>query len=356
MIATSASAVPMGAQVYEEQVASRAADALSSTGGSWRVDRFIARSLRSTLPGTARVPVGRLARAGRRERAVLGRLLYPGGVLVHRMDLGLPPARAEVLTMHDTVAWRFPDEGARIASAGDELREAAAVICVSQHTAEDVAEMFGVERLHVAHLGIDERFDGAEPLSMTERESLGITGRYVLHAGGATQRKNLEGLAGAWERLQDAVPDVTLVLSGPPHPRRDGLFRELPRALRVGRLPGGMLPRLMAGASAVVVPSLYEGFGLPVLEAMAAGAPVVAARTSSLPEIAGGAAILVDPTPDSIAEGVRYALSAEFDRDAAVAAGRARAAEFTWERSLRIHADVWRAASGGDRPAGSLIA
>lgn len=356
VIATSASAHPMGAQVYEEQIAARAAAELNASGPSWQVDRLIARSLRSTLPGTVRVPVGRLSRAGYRERRALGRLLYPRRALVHRMDLGLPPARGEVLTMHDVVAWRFPDEGARIASAGEELREAVAVVCVSQHTAEDVAEMFGVERLHVAHLGVEERFRDAVPLSAAQREELGIRGRYVLHAGGATQRKNLEGLAAAWELLQGAVPDVTLVLSGPPHPRRDRLFGPLPRTVRVGRLPGEILPGLIAGAEAVVVPSLYEGFGIPVLEAMAAGAPVVAARRSSLPEVAGEAAVLVEPTPDDIAEGLRHVLSAGFDRDAATAAGRARAAEFTWERSIRAHAEVWRTVAGGRRPTDTLVA
>lgn len=262
------------------------------------------------------------------------------------MELGIPPAADEILTMHDVVAWRFPDEGSPPSSARAELREAAAIVCVSQHTADDVAEMFGVERLHVAHLGVDERFRQPPPLSASELERLGITGPFVLHAGGSTERKNLAGLGQAWDLVQDAIPQVQLVLAGPEHERRNAIFGGLPRTVRTGRLPDEVVPRLLASATAVVVPSLYEGFGLPVLEAMAAGVPVVAARTSSLPEVAGGAALLVEPTGPAIAEGLRYVVGADFDRDGAIRAGLARAGEFTWQRCLAAHAAVWRSVAG----------
>lgn len=346
-IATTATQVPMGAQVYQEEIASRAEAVLARTGTDWRVERVVARSLRSPLPGTVRLPMRRLEKAGARERRALGRLVYPRGALVHRMELGLPPAPGEVLTMHDVVAWRFPDEGTPPSSAGDELRAAAAVICVSQNTADDVAEMFGVERLHVAHLGVDARFRRPRELTGAERASLGIPGRYILHAGGATLRKNLEGLAEAWRLVQSSIPDVSLVLAGPEHPRRDELFRDLPRAIRVGRLPDGVLPPLMAAADAVVVPSLYEGFGLPVLEAMATGAPVVAARTSSIPEVAGDAALLVEPDGAALAEGIREVLSSGFDRDAAAAAGIERSSAFDWVTSAEAHARVWQGVAHG---------
>lgn len=259
------------------------------------------------------------------------------------MSLTLPPSRCDVVTLHDTVAWRFPDEGRPIVSAPEELREAAAVVCVSRHTAADASDMFGLENTHVVYPGVDDVFRHPSALDPAALRALGIGGPYLLHAGGSSERKNLPALAGAWNRIAARFPSVTLVLSGPPSSRRDELFRDAPRALRLGRLSRHLLPGLLAGAEAVVVPSLYEGFGLPLLEAMAAGTPVIAADTSSLPEVAGGAAMLVEPTAEGIAAGIVALLSGEVDRDALATKGRSRAAEFTWERCAAEHAAVWNA-------------
>lgn len=344
-IATTVTSVPMGAQVYESQVLTRAADALATTGEHWRVQHVAARSLRSELDGTVRIPVGLLERSGAGVRRVFGRALYPRGVLVHRMSLTLPPAPREVVTLLDVVAWRFPDEGTPVASAGAELRDAAAVVCVSEATAADAVEMFGLENTRVVHLGVDERFRSPSPLDPERRRSLGLDGPYILHAGGASERKNLRALADAWGRIAPSHPGVVLALSGPPHPRRTELFQHLDRVVLLGRMDAGDVPGLVAGAEAVVVPSLHEGFGLPVLEAMAAGTPVVAADTSSLPEVAGGAAVLVPPTGQGIAGGLDALLRGEMDRDGLAARGRLRAGEFTWERCLAEHAAIWTEAA-----------
>jgi glycosyltransferase involved in cell wall biosynthesis len=340
-IATTATATPMGAQVYETEVASRAADALAATGQLWRVDPVIVRSLRATLEGTIRLPIGVLERSGRRTRRSIGRLAYPKGALVHRMNLTLPPAAREVVTLHDTVAWRFPDEGKPIASSRDELRAAAAVVCVSENTAADAVEMFGIDNPRVVHLGVDARFRNAVPLDRATRRMLSLEGPYILHAGGSTLRKNLDALAAAWSRVASAYPNVTLALSGPVHERRTRLFGGMPQTVLLGRVDRSLVPGLIAGAEAVVVPSLYEGFGLPVLEAMAAGTPVVAAATSSIPEVAGNAAILVEPSAAGIADGIFAVLDAATDRTGMIAQGRARASEFTWERCAAEHAAVW---------------
>lgn len=344
-IATIATAAPMGAQVYEAQISRGATAALAAAGDPWHVDDVVARSIRSPLAGNRRLPIAALERSGTQARRVLGRFVYPRGALVHRMGLTLPPAPREVVTMHDTVAWRYPDEGTPPEAAGAELRAARAVVCVSQFTADDIAERFRVQTTRVVHLGVDERFRDAPPLAPDVLEGLGIRGRYILHAGGASLRKNLPALAAAWAKMHDALPDVSLVLSGPPHPRRTELFAGLPRTVLVGRVDQELVPGLIAAASAVVVPSLDEGFGLPVLEAMAAGTPVVAAATSSLPEVAGGAALLAEPNADAIAEALVALLEGGVDGDDLIARGRARAAEFTWERCLAEHAEVWKGAA-----------
>jgi glycosyltransferase involved in cell wall biosynthesis len=344
-IATAATGSPMGAQVYEAEVAARADSALAATGDPWRVQRVVARSLRSDLDGTLRLPIGMLERGGTGLRRTVGRAVYPRRALVHRMSLTLPPAPREVVTLHDVVAWRFPDEGLPIAAAAGELRAAAAVICVSEATAADAVEMFGLDNTRVVHLGVDARFRDPAPLDAAALRAHGIPGRYLLHAGGASRRKNLPALADAWQRIAARFPDVTLALSGPPHPHRTELFAPLPRVALLGRVDAVQVPGLIAGAEAVVVPSLHEGFGLPVLEAFAAGTVVVAAATSSLPEVAGGAAVLVEPTADDIADGIVAVLDGSADLDGLRARGRARAAEYTWERCALEHAAIWREAA-----------
>jgi glycosyltransferase involved in cell wall biosynthesis len=340
-IATAATAQPMGAQVYEREISSRAGDALEATGHEWHVEHIIARSLRSDLDGTVRIPARMLERGGRLVRRTVGRFVYPKNTLVHRMGLTLPPAEHEVITLHDVVAWRFPDEGTPIASAPEEMRAAAAVICVSRATAADAVEMFDLENVRIVHEGVDDRFRDPAPLDPSTRARLGLDGPYILHAGGASERKNLGALAGAWARIAASHPEVRLALSGPPHPRRTELFRQLPRVSLLGRVDAALVPSLIAGAEAVVVPSLHEGFGLPVLEAMAAGTAVVAADTSSLPEVAGGAALLVPPDGAGIAEGLVAVLGGQVDVQSLVERGRRRAAEFTWGRCAAEHAAVW---------------
>ncbi len=331
---------PMGQQVYEEELATRAAGEL---GDGWAVDRIEVRTLRSPLPGTARVPSRLMSEAPASMRRAAGRFLYRGHDLVHRFDLRLPPAPApEVLTIHDVVPWRFPDEGMPPSDAASSARRAAVVVCPSQFSADEVAAQLGVRAPVAVPNGVDRAFFDAVALSEDELARFGIRPPFVLHAGGCTRRKNLEGLAGAWPLVASVAPDATLVLVGPPDERRDRLFGPLPGTVRTGRLDADAVPRLMAAAAVVVVPSLYEGFGLPALEAMAAGVPVVAARRGALPEVCADGALLVEPDADALAEGIATGLARQGDTESRVARGRRRAEGFTWEASAQAHATLWR--------------
>lgn len=332
-------AQPMGQQRYEQELARRAPTEL---GSGWEVRPIVVRTLRSPLLGTARVPSRLLSGASAPVRRAAGRILYRSCDVVHRMDLRLPPAPSpEVLTIHDLVPWRFADEGQPPADAAATARRAEVVICPSQFSADEVASEFGVANPVAIHNGVDRAFFDALPMAEAELAALGIRPPFVLHAGGCTDRKNLSGLADAWARVRGDRSDLTLVLLGPPDPRRDHLFGPLPGTVLAGRVPDETLRGLMAAAAVVVVPSLYEGFGLPALEGMAAGVPVVAARRSSLPEVCGDAALMVEPDGSSLAEGILAALDDGPATRDLIERGRLRAAGFTWEASALAHARLW---------------
>lgn len=341
VLATTVTENPMGAQRYESEVARRAPDYLPG----WSVKHVASRSLRSSLPGERRLPIKWLTHAAPGVRAVVGALTFPGPrSIVHRMDLVVPPGPGiNTVTIHDTVAWRFPDESTPITAAAAEARRSDAVICVSEFTANEVQRMLKVKEPIVVYNGVDQRFFTAPELASERRQALGLEQPYVLHAGGAAQRKNLEALARAWPGIHKNRPNLVLALCGPPHPRRTELFRGMAGVRLLGRQSDDLLPSLIASAQVVVVPSLYEGFGLPALESMAAGVPVVAANTSALPEVVGDAGILVSPDARGLQDGVLDALALGAERDVIIAAGKVRAARFTWERCVEGHAEVWNA-------------
>jgi glycosyltransferase involved in cell wall biosynthesis len=336
---TLASGAPMGQQAYEREVIDRAPLEL---GAGWDVEHVVVGSMRSDLGAGRRMP-GRLLGDGPTTlRRAVARSLYRGRDLVHRFDLRLPPARAEFLTVHDVVPWRFDDEGTAPSDSAESARRALAVVCPSQFAADEITAVLGAERVVVIHNGVDRRYFSPTPLAEDRLAGLGVRRPFVLHAGGSTRRKNLDGLAAAWPIVRAARPGTTLVLMGPPDERRDRLFAPLPDTVRVGRLDDDDALGLLGAASVVVVPSLYEGFGLPALEGMAAGVPVVAARRGALPEVCGEAAYLVEPDGPGLAEGLVAALTDDRATAEQVARGRDWAAGFTWEKSAAAHGDLWR--------------
>jgi glycosyltransferase involved in cell wall biosynthesis len=214
------------------------------------------------------------------------------------------------------------------------------------------------ERVTVVPIGVSRRF---EPVPAEQARATAARyglRDYVLYVGAFQARKNVLRLVDAFDRARARIPTTQLALIGPSQWRYPELARRLEHSegVRVlGYVPEEDLPALYAGASAFVLPSLYEGFGLPVLEAMACGAPVVCSNTTSLPEVAGDAALLVDPHDvDGMADAIARAVS-----DRALAAdltrrGLARAQEFTWERTAAEYVSLYR--EPADRRPGAATA
>ena len=177
----------------------------------------------------------------------------------------------------------------------------------------------------------------------------GIERPYILFTGTVEPRKNLPALLAAFERLSHR--DVDLVLTGPSGWNEDisaALGRLGSRARSLGFLPRAELDAVLAGATVFAYPSLQEGFGLPVLEAMVQGTAVVTSRGTATAEVAGDAAVLVEPRDvDAIAEAVDDLLADDAGRAALGASARARAAGFTWERAAAGYAALYAEAAGG---------
>lgn len=327
---TMGSAHPMGQQ-HAESSLQRALRQQARDGWVFTTRRVV--SLRSR-EGGVRLPMRAMTAAPRLATGAVGQLAYGRARLVHRFDLRLPPRLGrEVVTVHDLPPLRFHDEGRLSRWAVASARASAGVICPSQFAADEIAALLRPRRVWVVPNGVGEEVARAVPLDADDLAAHGIAERYVLHAGGATTRKNLEALAPAWTRVATWCPDTTLVLCGPPHPRRDRLFAGVAGVRYLGHLEPAMVARLMRSAAAVVVPSLYEGFGLPALEGLAAGVPVVAADRGALPEVCGSAALLVPATAEGIADGLLEVMTDGTRAAALRAQGPARAAAFSWSRA-----------------------
>ncbi len=264
-----------------------------------------------------------------------------------------------VLGVYDTIALdaRFGlQPWPRRALAGlmlrAQARRAAAIVTLSHAAARAVARDLGVPtaRVHVAPPGLERAFGHVSPDDRaTTRRALALPDAYVLAVGTHKPHKNLAGLLAAWSQARtSAGTRHTLVLAGV---GADGAARLRARfaldALGVhvlAQVPEPALPALYAGATLLVVPSLDEGFGLTLLEGLAAGTPVLAARRGALPEVAGDAAELFDPADPAALATALSALLADTARRAWLAqAGRTRAAGFSRDACARATFDIYRA-------------
>lgn len=262
------------------------------------------------------------------------------------------PARS-VVTVHDLIHLRVPGSApawkraAMRALLRRTVRRAARLITVSRHTADDLAREFRGAHAPVTVIpnGVDARFSNRAPVAAP------VAGPYVLTVGNRKPHKAHEVALAAFIALAAEDAALRWVVAGEefPHWRKVLALAELAgvrgRIVDVGVASDAQLAALYAGAAAVLQPSRYEGFGLAVLEAMAAGAPVVAANATSVPEVAGDAALLVPPgDAAAMAAAVRRVRTDASLRARLAAAGRARAAEFTWERSAAATVRVLREA------------
>jgi glycosyltransferase involved in cell wall biosynthesis len=269
-----------------------------------------------------------------------------------------------VVTVHDISYLLYPAHFSRWwatylkAMMPQTVKSAAAIVCVSEHSKRDVVATYklSAQKVSVVPNGVDhDRFYPGAALDYDWACSLGIREDYILHVGAFSYRKNIPVLlrAVAHLRSKGMWTKRQLVLAGPQDLSLKGAhevfetIQELDLSTSVvltGHIPNRHLPGLYAHAALLVMPSLYEGFGLPVLEAMATGTPVVASNASSLPEVAGGAAILF-PTQDyfALADSIEEVLEHRSVAKELRQRGLERARQFSWQRAAEETIAVYRA-------------
>jgi glycosyltransferase involved in cell wall biosynthesis len=269
-----------------------------------------------------------------------------------------------VLTIHDLAYLRFPEAAdpsmRRLLSRNlrRDAHRAHAILADSDATRAEVLDLLGVpaEKVHTVHCGVDPAFRPVDDPASLEaaRRRHDLPEKFLLFVGTLEPRKNLPALLAAFAELT-ADPDFRhdLVLVGGKGWKDDAIRAALAgappgRVRTTGYVPAADLPLVYGLADALVMPSQYEGFGLPVLEAMACGTPVVTSNVSSLPEVAGGAAVLVDPRrPSDIAAGIRRVVGEPGLREQLRRKGLDRAREFTWEKAARLALEVFEQVAAG---------
>jgi len=269
-----------------------------------------------------------------------------------------------VLTIHDVSYERHPEwypyqrDALRRMFYRRSARTAARVLTDSEFSAGEIAAAYQIprERITVAPLGVSDHFAPSDRPG--ETLPAGITSPFLLHVGDLHERRNLPLIVQAMFEAQrrPGMPPLSLVLAGVDRGIGDRL-RAYARELKspdavvcLGPVSDSQLLTLYRGAAALVYPSRYEGFGLPVLEAMACGTPVIASRAASIPEVLGDAGVLLDPDDEpGWADAIAALVNDEWQKGRMQKAGLTRAKEFTWARTASITLDAYRQVAAGSR-------
>jgi len=308
---------------------------------------------------------GRIRKTPGVPSAIRLSLIYPWLAFRDNVDLlhvtyVAPPmmSRPTVVTVHDVsyrIFPRFFSPRVRFTLellVGRSVRRAARVIAISQNTKHDLTRFYGIDpgKIVVTPLAASARFRRQAADQVAEvRRRLRLPARYVLAVGNLQPRKNLGRLLDAFEVIAPDYADLALVLVGQSkwggadiEDRVRGLTAR-GRIVMAGHVAERDLPAIYAGSDVFCYPSLYEGFGLPVVEAMACGAPTLTGDNSSLPEVAADAALAVDVTSvAAIVRGLRRLLDCPELRTRLIRAGEERARLFTWDMTARRTIDVYR--------------
>jgi glycosyltransferase involved in cell wall biosynthesis len=295
------------------------------------------------------------ARLWHRARLPLNVEMWTGPVdLFHSPDFTLPPLRKgtrSLLTVHDLSFIRTPETAAPglrtylNRAVPYSVGRADHILADSEATRQDLITQYETppDKISVLYSGVDQRFkpvgDTDTLAAVRSRYEIG-PGPYILSVGTIQPRKNYPRQIEALKQLDQ--PDLKLVIAGGRGWLESPLYDMVrssgmeDRVKFLGFVADEDLPALYSGARVFVFPSLYEGFGLPVLEAMACDVPVVTSNISSLPEVAGDAALMIDPTDvDALASALYRALNDATERERMIATGRERVAMFSWEKAAR---------------------
>lgn len=283
---------------------------------------------------------------------------------VWNWDIRTLPQAKHVITIPDVIPLLRPElyDQAFLDATKTSLEfardKADRVIAISNYTKQDLIEVAGIpeSKIDVVYYGVHKHFcpvnDASKIEGVLQKYNISAEIPFVLSVGFLDPRKNIKGHIKAFEKLvcDSATNDIRLVLVGPEALRTDEILQDVKSSSirdmiqSVGYVPHEEIPILMSAARAFLYCSFYEGFGLPVLEAMACGLPVVTSNRTSLPEVAGNACIITDPEDtDAIAQGLQDVLTDDRRHKELSELGIARAKKFTWDKAAEAHLGVFKA-------------